>query len=99
MQVCSAFTSLHSTHDLPTTMLDPSTPRGSRSSLNPAAQGSSGQNAAGRGHQASDMQARCSALLCCMLQGLLSVPEQPWMCNPVEYSGSTCCSSVTSGAS
>ena len=76
MQVCSVFTSFNSTHDL-ATMLDPSTPRGSRSSLNPAAQGSPFQKAADCGHQASNMQARRSALLCRMLHGLLSVPEQP----------------------
>ena len=76
MQVCSMFASFYRAHDLPT-MLDPSTPRGSRSSLNPAAQGSPGQKAAGCSHQASNMQAPGSALLCGMLHGLLSVPEQP----------------------
>jgi len=39
-------------------LLDPSTPRGSRSSLNPNAQGSPGHSGGGRPHQTSDMQVR-----------------------------------------
>lgn len=57
-------------------LLDPSTPRGSRSNLNPAAQGSPGQNAAGRSHQASDMQ------VCSVSASSYSAHDYPTMLDP-----------------